>query len=479
MKKLAVIGVDGMDWDLVRQYEEALPNIGRMLRQSRYPRLRSVFPADTTPAWASIYTGLDPSQHGILNFINAGDKKNAYTPLRFDDSAFRGRAFWDRLNEAGLRCAVILPMNIKEGWAINGLMITRPHEGKIHVWPEDRYDMYKPRADILGTEGKFTSEKRLKRLLNEYIGKAEEEFRLAKRALETEDWDVLFAYFSVLDGVQHDFWRHCDTTHPEYPGDNAYRNVIFEMYRRIDGYIGEILALLPETPVLVVSDHGHGMRPVYIVRINELLRRFGYLAPRQKAEHRQRSSQIKRWAKKAAVTFIKRHGLPKQLIKLAKKHPVWKNVFASGDDFDWEHTTAYLSDLSALKNYSYGGLRLSGVDGDKTAVCDELIAKLKAVRIDSIDQPLFLWIKRADALYHGPHLSKYPEVIFQMNERYGAEWSLGDKVFEKQGFMHRLSPGAHRYETAVIAANGFTLDKQQYELTDICPMILNMALAGT
>ena len=136
IRKLIILGIDGMDFDVVLRYKEDLPNIYSMMEKNGFPRLRSVFPADTTPAWSTIYTGVDPSVHGIINFVNVGAKENAYKPLTFDDSAFQGKAFWDVLNKEGFSCAVILPMNIKEGWDINGLMITRPYEGKINVYPQ-------------------------------------------------------------------------------------------------------------------------------------------------------------------------------------------------------------------------------------------------------------------------------------------------------------------------------------------------------
>ena len=109
----------------------------------------------------------------------------------------------------GMSCAVILPMNIKEGWAINGLMITRPYEGKMRVYPQAKESVYQPRVDILGTEGKFTSEQDLSRLRDEFFAKVNEEIRLTRLAIEKEDVDVLFSYFSTTDGIQHDFWRHC------------------------------------------------------------------------------------------------------------------------------------------------------------------------------------------------------------------------------------------------------------------------------
>lgn len=477
VKKLIVIGIDGMDWDVIRKYECDLPTISSMMKRSNYPRVRSVFPADTTPAWTTIYTGLNPAEHGIINFINVGDKDNTYKPLTFDDSVFKGKVFWDKLNEAGLNCVVVLPMNIKEGWEINGLMITRPYKGKMRVYPQGRYDSYSPRSDILATDGKFTSEKQLGELNKEFICKAEEEFRLTKLVIENEECDVMFAYFSVIDGIQHDFWRHCDPLHPEYPADNEHKNVICDTYKLMDDYISKIIKMLPNTPMLIISDHGHGARPVYVARINEMLRRRGYLAPRQEGLVRGNYVGLKKWAKKTALTFVKEQGLPQWAVKLIKKFPVWKTIFASNNDFDWGKTVAYISDLSALKNYSYGGIRISESVTDKRTLCNEIIAYLKTIKIKDEDIPAFLWIKRSDELYNGKYLSKYPEIIFQLDERYGAAWDLGESLFEKQGFMHKLSPGAHRYETAVIASNNFKLDKAQYEMTDIAPLIMEIALA--
>lgn len=249
VRKLIVLGIDGMDWDVIVRYKDMLPNVYGLIHKNNYPHLRSVFPADTTPAWSTIYTGLDPSEHGIINFVNVGAKQNAYKPLTFDDSAFKGRTFWDALNKQGLSCAVILPMNIKEGWDINGLMITRPYEGKIRVYPKNKENIYNPRFDILGTDGKFTSEKDLPGLRDEFFAKVNEEMRLTRLAMENEDTDVLFSYFSTTDGIQHDFWRHCDPNHPEYPGTNEYENVIRDMYVAMDNYVGEVMRQQPDAEI--------------------------------------------------------------------------------------------------------------------------------------------------------------------------------------------------------------------------------------
>ena len=479
MKKLIVIGIDGLDYDLVMKYGDLLPNLRGMMEPHGNPYLRSTFPADTTPAWATIFTGLDPSEHGIINFVNMGDRENRYKPMSFDDSSFRGKTFWDRLNDKGYRCAVLFPMNVKLGWEIDGLMITRPYEGKMRVFPAEKESLYKPVNGILDTEARFIPEKMLNMLKDELFAKVAEEYRVTRLVIENEDCDLLFTYFSAVDGTQHDFWRHCDECHPEYPGENEYKYVIRDMYIKMDEYIGEIKCLCPDTPILVISDHGHGARPVYIARINEILCRLGYLTPKSKSvkveNDKSKKGDFKKMIiKKSIMGLVKKYGLPKWAVKLAKKFPIWKGIFASGSDFDWNRTVAYLSDLSALKNYSYGGIRINSDTRNEISLCNEIIEKLSKVQIEGENKPLFLWIRRADTLYQGPYLSKYPEIIFQMDERYGADWSLGELLFDKQGFMHQLSPGAHRYETAVIAARGFSLDKGQYEMTDIYDIIVGM-----
>ena len=159
---------------------------------------------------------------------------------------------------------------------------------------------------------------------------------------------------------------------------------------------------------------------------------------------------------------------------MAKRFPVWKSIFASGKDFDWDHTQAYMSDLSAVKNYSYGGIRINDSVEDKDALADKIIEYLRPILIDGENKSLFEWIVRTNTFYHGKHLDKYPEIIFQMDERYGGEWELGEKIFDKSGTMHMVSSGGHRWRTAILLANNIDLKKQDYEMTNIYKIIMDV-----
>ncbi|MBO4898561.1 MAG: alkaline phosphatase family protein [Clostridia bacterium] len=475
VNKLLIIGVDGMDYEYVASHRAELPFLNYLLENNGYPRMRSVFPADTTPAWATIFTGDDPSVHGIINFVNVGDKDNTYKAHEFDDDEFKGKVFWDRLTQKGYKNVVLFPMNIKRGWDIAGLMITRAYDGKINTFPKEKADFYKPDAAILGSELEYTSESKLSLVRDDFFKKFEEEYRVTKLALETEDCDVFFSYFSTVDGIQHAFWRNCDPNHPEYPGDNKYRSVIIDMYKKVDCVLREFSAMAGDTPMLVISDHGHGARPVWCARINEMLKREGYLAPKSANNKASKKSgfSIKKTIRNMGIGFVKKFGLPKPMKFILKKIPLWKKVFVSSSDFDWDNTVAYLSDLSAMKNYSYGGIRVKAQNNENIdALCDEIISKLQKYEIDGEGVPAFKWIRRTNTLYKGEYLSRYPEIIFQLDERFGATWDLGDVIFEKKGFMHQFSPGAHRYETAFLGAKGIKLEKEQYELTDVYQIIM-------
>ena len=67
VRKLIILGIDGMDWDVIVRYKDKLPNLYGLMQKNNYPHLRSVFPADTTPAWSTIYTGLDPAAIFLLH----------------------------------------------------------------------------------------------------------------------------------------------------------------------------------------------------------------------------------------------------------------------------------------------------------------------------------------------------------------------------------------------------------------------------
>lgn len=118
VKRVVIIGLDGMDPTLVEGYlaEGRLPNLARLRKQGCYRRLGTTLPALTPVAWASFLTGSNPGKHNVFDFLTrdkrnylpvlssvhiSGGKKPSITLMR------KGKPFWNILGEHGIFSSII------------------------------------------------------------------------------------------------------------------------------------------------------------------------------------------------------------------------------------------------------------------------------------------------------------------------------------------------------------------------------------
>jgi predicted AlkP superfamily phosphohydrolase/phosphomutase len=118
VKRVVIIGLDGMEPTLVEQYmaEGRLPHLSRLQADGCYRRLATTLPALTPVAWASFLTGSNPGKHNVFDFLSrdrrnylpvlssvrvSGGKKPSMRLLR------KGRPFWDILGAHGIFSSVI------------------------------------------------------------------------------------------------------------------------------------------------------------------------------------------------------------------------------------------------------------------------------------------------------------------------------------------------------------------------------------
>ena len=124
-KKLIIIGVDGLDPELITKWSKELPNISNLIETGSFSAINSVFPPDSIPAWASIYTVKDPSEHGIIDSINYLDKEN-FENINIDQTELTGKTFWDALSNRGKSVCIINPFICYPSWKVDGLMLSGP-----------------------------------------------------------------------------------------------------------------------------------------------------------------------------------------------------------------------------------------------------------------------------------------------------------------------------------------------------------------
>jgi len=162
-RKVIILGLDGLDPERCEMLMERgeLPHLAKLRASGGYRRLGTSMPALSPVAWSTFATGVDPSRHGIFDFI-ARDPRNyaprlsssevyghtrmvGIGPLRFPLSrggvrGLRGsRTFWSVLSTHGVRSSVLrvpitFPVEKIDGVMIAGMCV----------------------PDLRGTQGSFT-----------------------------------------------------------------------------------------------------------------------------------------------------------------------------------------------------------------------------------------------------------------------------------------------------------------------------------
>jgi len=490
MTKVAIIGIDGLDSILLSKFEDYLPHFKKLKEESPKLGFVSVFPPDSMTAWMSAYTGLNPARHGVVNFVNATDKSKKLLFENVADKFFQGRTFWDIAGKHGKKSCLVLPYAIFPPYPINGVMVCRSLavadvNSPIKIFPSGYSGKYKLNSKLNLFQG-FPSRRQLPAFANSCKDRTIAEADLAFSIMDGEDWDIFFTYFSALDAVQHTFWSYYDEKHPDYPGRNQYSTEIRDLYILVDSIIGKIKRKIgSNTPMIVLSDHGGGARPTKMVRVNELLRKKGYLFPVAKGLKRKPVLNYDTLLKRFLPDLINRFGLGNSSIKVLHRFPVWKKMFASPSFINWTRTIAYVSDLSAVKSYSYGGVMINQKNlgaHDYEELRESLIAEISKIVEPSSGEKLVRWVCKREAVYRGEYISDYPDVLFELNGDYGISWQIGEPLINLS-HAHRFQPGGHKMHSPVLLLANLQdkkIAKSNCTLMDIAPTVLNLfGISGT
>lgn len=148
--KMIILGVDGMDPLLLRQYIAAgkTPNLAKLAAAGGFVALRTSTPPQSPVAWSNFITGMDSGAHGIFDFLHldrqsltpysstARVRPAKRKPIRLgrwripldaeETLQLRdGRAFWEMLEERGVPTTLLqIPANyppVHTGHAISGM----------------------------------------------------------------------------------------------------------------------------------------------------------------------------------------------------------------------------------------------------------------------------------------------------------------------------------------------------------------------
>ena len=312
-KKLYLIGIDSAPlWLLEKLYKKhGMGGYEKFMRSGILKEMESTLPPVTAAAWPTIYTGLEPAGHGVMDFLYIDG--NYSKQLIYYNSA-KHPPFWDKLAKKGVRSLVITPaMGLTKSESKNVDMITG--------WPlEPRYSSKEMEAAArkFGFEGEpnigielekgMHVEEASKQYLKSILARSE----MSKYLIKKNEYDLIFVCFTETDRIQHytlslDGWER--SVAPLYKGISDFVDWVVDYSREKE----------EDAVIMLVSDHG--AQPItnkFLINSWLVQNGFAELKNAKKAEKRQ----------KGIATSVRRH-IRERVMKLKVRRAIYNTMPAS------------------------------------------------------------------------------------------------------------------------------------------------------
>lgn len=278
--KVVFVGFDGADWRVIRPMMDRgeLPAFAGMVHNGATGPLGSIHDSNSAVIWASIYSGMTPERHGVLDFYRISlpglsqglfpvhrtffnELADFLAPSGFtsqvpvDRFSMAAPPFWEIADRAGLSIGVVdgyfysfpaLRPSRPESWFFSyGLdeMAARPTpEVPLFLQPVSLFRDFRPFLD----RGDFGWQSAT--LLSLLDGRRPQP-------------KLVNFYTHQPDSYQHWYWKWYE---PErffgvtQEGLKKKGDLIPGVHRGFDQFLGQLLARVgPDTVVIVASDHGH------------------------------------------------------------------------------------------------------------------------------------------------------------------------------------------------------------------------------
>ncbi|MFC6718622.1 alkaline phosphatase family protein [Natrialbaceae archaeon GCM10025810] len=474
-----VVGLDGVPFRYLDRFDDRLPTIRRLRETGFEAPLESIHPPWTGCAWPSMYTGVDPSHHGVYDFF---DFRGTYP----DDADVitrqdvRAPAVWEYLTERDRRSVVVNVPVTHPATELEGVLLPG------YLAPEDE-EGYPPgiRAELssaVGREYRIYSEHETASKSAEKIDGYERLIRhraeAAAHLLETEPWDFAFVQVQKTDAVFHNS-----------DSERDFRRI----YEAADDLIARLIDACEEEPnVIVCSDHGIGPVTGHTVYVNELLRENGYIETTSEAtratlaelkgdgtaDERPVDEAVARLAalgQRVGVTPASVYRAAERVgLETVLERVVPEDVQRSAmPGIDWRNSKAFCRRASEL------GIRINLEGRDPDGVVPQ--ARYEEVRDDVIDllsslevepgEPAFEFVERREEVYDGPYAEDACDVLFRptdMNNYVSAELA-GRRTIPVDTYNHK--------RTGVLVAAGPDVESGTGEtrsLLDVAPAIFSL-----
>ena len=266
-------------------------------------------------------------------------------------------------------------------------------------------------------------------------------------ALDKVPQGLVACVFDGTDRLQHTFWRDIDLAHPAHPSAEqlAGRNVIEDLYRRMDDLVGKTLEKCRKTDTLlmVISDHGFGPFRTG-VDLNRWLEENGYLV----------------------VDDARR----------SEEHLV---------GVDWTQTRAFAVGLAGiflnLKDRYDQGIVAPGGEADRLR--REIAGRLEALADPATGESAVKRVYIAGSFYRGPYKDNAPDLIVGYRRGYRVSWEAAIGKTTRSVFQPNIKAwsGDHCVDPSLVPGILFCnhpIADENPRLIDIAPTVLSLFGVG-
>jgi len=480
-----IIGLDGLDPDLLLEWRSDMPTISELIEHGTFGRLRSSDPPLSSPAWEWFYTGKQGGKHGHFGFTRRIENSYQRTPVNYTD--VDSESLWEALDHEGISCGIAnVPMTfppsdlesgyVVAGWPVpNRVDIGRPEEIITELEGEIN-ETYKPNPFPMKPELKRASPDELLMSLRNGMWHHQRAF---EALLDLRSVDVFFCVFTATDvGGHYLAWD---------------RDTLKRLYIEQDRAVGELLdSVSSDTNVILVSDHGHAAQGTLNFHINEWLRQEGYLSvdPDQLETKTARRDWMRRFGiTRENVIDIKnaigiedvREITPQRLFDLiAGIVPASDDEQESNfaiDSVDWRRTVAYSSEQNQVHLNSTGSHPSGVVDApEEDRVREEIKADLELLEHprDDRNEKLVTELKLKHEVFEGPYIDEAPDIVFvadDMRCKVHTGFNDGEVFSDRQLGEHR--------QHGVFITSGDSFSEKDHardrRILDVLPLILASA----
>jgi predicted AlkP superfamily phosphohydrolase/phosphomutase len=262
-----ILGLDGASVDVISRMCSltSLPNFERLLQPGQFTALKSVYPYLTGPAWASLFTGVNPGKHGIFDQVRR--MGSSHVPSNYTSISLP--FLWDYASWAGKSVLCLGVPFMYPAPYVNGVYVTGRFCPKVSSYPphlESKFDLsgydYSVLARLRSNRTLESTRGQVYRIILESLQKR---INLSIQLFDIKQWDLAIMVDSLPD----------DILHIAYDDER----ILCKIFKLMDEWLGQIMLRMKKGDTLmVVSDHGFTrLRQVFYLR--RWLWAKGYLHP--------------------------------------------------------------------------------------------------------------------------------------------------------------------------------------------------------